>query len=157
MTYLKYGLFNLFISILIFDVGNGKTVSLIIIIIILKKFRFICTLCYASGLNTQAVDHSIYMLFIFVPVVCFCPCVSCISGLNIQAVDHPYLVVYSQTAALRGGNLASNGNVEQVCGLCHEPVEDPVVSSSFLFLNKLIYYIVSFYYFPPFLSFQPCK
>ncbi|XP_061356483.1 ATP-dependent helicase rhp16 isoform X2 [Gastrolobium bilobum] len=47
-----------------------------------------------------------------------------------QAVDHPYLVVYSPTAALRGGNSASNGgNVEQACGLCHEAVEDPVVTS----------------------------
>ncbi|XP_027345923.1 DNA repair protein RAD16-like isoform X2 [Abrus precatorius] len=46
-----------------------------------------------------------------------------------QAVDHPYLVVYSPTAALRGGNLASNGDVEQACDLCHDAVEDPVVTS----------------------------
>ncbi|XP_073226604.1 ATP-dependent helicase rhp16 [Cicer arietinum] len=47
-----------------------------------------------------------------------------------QAVDHPYLVVYSPTAAaLKGGNLTSNGNVEQACGLCHDAVEDPVVTS----------------------------
>ncbi|KAJ1393826.1 Zinc finger, RING-type [Sesbania bispinosa] len=46
-----------------------------------------------------------------------------------QAVDHPYLVVYSPTAALKGGNLASTGNVEQACGLCHEAVEDPVVTA----------------------------
>ncbi|OIV99204.1 hypothetical protein TanjilG_19700 [Lupinus angustifolius] len=46
-----------------------------------------------------------------------------------QAVDHPYLVVYSPTAALRGGNLAGNGTVEQECGLCHDQVEDPVVTS----------------------------
>ncbi|MCH81072.1 ATP-dependent helicase rhp16-like, partial [Trifolium medium] len=45
-----------------------------------------------------------------------------------QAVDHPYLVVYSPTAAaLKGENLASNG--EQECGLCHDTVEDPVVTS----------------------------
>lgn len=47
-----------------------------------------------------------------------------------QAVDHPYLVVYSPTAAaLKGGNLASNGDVEQECGICHDTVEDPVVTS----------------------------
>ncbi|CAL5211710.1 unnamed protein product [Lathyrus oleraceus] len=47
-----------------------------------------------------------------------------------QAVDHPYLVVYSPTAAaLKGGNLVSNGNVEVECGLCHDAVEDPVVTS----------------------------
>ncbi|XP_058764683.1 ATP-dependent helicase rhp16-like [Vicia villosa] len=47
-----------------------------------------------------------------------------------QAVDHPYLVVYSATAAaLKQGNLASNGNVEVECGLCHDVVEDPVVTS----------------------------
>ncbi|XP_057455843.1 DNA repair protein RAD16 isoform X2 [Lotus japonicus] len=48
-----------------------------------------------------------------------------------QAVDHPYLVVYSPSAASKVGNLASNGNgnVEQACGLCHDAVEDPVVTS----------------------------
>lgn len=57
-----------------------------------------------------------------------------ISGLNIQAVDHPYLVVYSPTAAaLKGGNLVSNGNVEVECGLCHDAVEDPVVSTYLFF------------------------
>lgn len=55
-----------------------------------------------------------------------------------QAVDHPYLVVYSPTAAaLKGGNLTSNGNVEQACGLCHDAVEDPVVSTYFLFVINL--------------------
>ncbi|KAK2433568.1 P-loop containing nucleoside triphosphate hydrolase superfamily protein [Trifolium repens] len=45
-----------------------------------------------------------------------------------QAVDHPYLVVYSPTAtALKGENLVSNG--EKECGLCHDTVEDPVVTS----------------------------
>ncbi|CAI8616134.1 unnamed protein product [Vicia faba] len=47
-----------------------------------------------------------------------------------QAVDHPYLVVYSPTAAaLKGGDLASNGNVEVECSLCHDAVEDPVVTA----------------------------
>ncbi|KAJ4828711.1 hypothetical protein Tsubulata_038329 [Turnera subulata] len=46
-----------------------------------------------------------------------------------QAVDHPYLVVYSKTAALQSGNLADTDNVEQVCGICHEPAEVPVVTS----------------------------
>ncbi|KAL2593974.1 hypothetical protein AAZV13_12G159900 [Glycine max] len=43
-----------------------------------------------------------------------------------QAVDHPYLVVYSQSAASRSGVMTNNGTVEQVCGICHEPVEDVV-------------------------------
>ncbi|XP_057455866.1 ATP-dependent helicase rhp16-like [Lotus japonicus] len=47
-----------------------------------------------------------------------------------QAVDHPYLVVYSKPEALKGaGVAASDGTVEQVCGICDEPVEDPVVTS----------------------------
>ncbi|XP_029131055.1 DNA repair protein RAD16 isoform X1 [Cajanus cajan] len=46
-----------------------------------------------------------------------------------QAVDHPYLVVYSQSAASRNGVMESNATVEQVCGICHEPVEDVVVTS----------------------------
>ncbi|XP_060189935.1 DNA repair protein RAD16-like [Lycium barbarum] len=45
-----------------------------------------------------------------------------------QAVDHPYLVVYSSTALAKSGNLDS-GNVDQPCGLCHETVDDPVVTS----------------------------
>ncbi|KAI5660601.1 hypothetical protein M9H77_19924 [Catharanthus roseus] len=43
-----------------------------------------------------------------------------------QAVDHPYLVVYSST---RSGKTTVAGNAEQACGLCHEPVEDAVVTS----------------------------
>ncbi|XP_009795273.1 DNA repair protein RAD16 [Nicotiana sylvestris] len=46
-----------------------------------------------------------------------------------QAVDHPYLVVYSSTALARSGNTDDSGYVEQPCGLCHDPVEDPVVAS----------------------------
>ncbi|MED6182637.1 hypothetical protein PIB30_030374 [Stylosanthes scabra] len=46
-----------------------------------------------------------------------------------QAVDHPYLVVYSQAAARKGGDVVSNATAEQACGICHEPVEDPVVTS----------------------------
>ncbi|TKY48732.1 ATP-dependent helicase rhp16 [Spatholobus suberectus] len=46
-----------------------------------------------------------------------------------QAVDHPYLVVYSQSAATRNGVVTNNATVEQVCGICHESVEDPVVTS----------------------------
>lgn len=48
-----------------------------------------------------------------------------------QAVDHPYLVVYSRSAIARNEArneaLADAGSVEQLCGLCHDPVEDPVV------------------------------
>ncbi|KAJ7948142.1 putative DNA repair helicase rad5,16 [Quillaja saponaria] len=46
-----------------------------------------------------------------------------------QAVDHPYLVVYSQTAALRSANMVNSDNGEKICGLCHDPVEDPVITS----------------------------
>ncbi|KAI4334124.1 hypothetical protein L6164_018855 [Bauhinia variegata] len=46
-----------------------------------------------------------------------------------QAVDHPYLVVYSQAAALRGGSAVCSSSSERACGLCHDPVEDPVVTS----------------------------
>ncbi|KAK4255337.1 hypothetical protein QN277_008349 [Acacia crassicarpa] len=46
-----------------------------------------------------------------------------------QAVVHPYLVVYSQAALLKAGVEVRNDNVEQECGLCHDPVEDPVVTS----------------------------
>ncbi|CAJ1956296.1 unnamed protein product [Sphenostylis stenocarpa] len=46
-----------------------------------------------------------------------------------QAVDHPYLVVYSQSAASRSAVMISNATVEQICGICHEHVEDLVVTS----------------------------
>ncbi|KAK2976928.1 hypothetical protein RJ640_015904 [Escallonia rubra] len=46
-----------------------------------------------------------------------------------QAVDHPYLVVYSNTAMAKSGNIVDAGNGEQVCGICHDPIEDPVVTS----------------------------
>ncbi|CAN4097499.1 unnamed protein product [Withania somnifera] len=46
-----------------------------------------------------------------------------------QAVDHPYLVVYSSTALARSESPNDAGCVEQPCGLCHDPVEDPVVTS----------------------------
>lgn len=43
-------------------------------------------------------------------------------------------MVNSKPAALeRGGVAESDGTVEQVCGICDEPVEDPVVSLCFLF------------------------
>lgn len=46
-----------------------------------------------------------------------------------QAVDHPYLVVYSRANSLRSESTADSDNGEQVCGLCHDPVEDTVVTS----------------------------
>ncbi|KAE8729967.1 Helicase protein with RING/U-box domain isoform 2 [Hibiscus syriacus] len=48
-----------------------------------------------------------------------------------QAVDHPYLVVYSSTAAQRAGSIANcdRNNDEQVCGICNDPAEDPVVTA----------------------------
>ncbi|XWS16716.1 hypothetical protein CRYUN_Cryun33cG0001500 [Craigia yunnanensis] len=44
-----------------------------------------------------------------------------------QAVDHPYLVVYSSTAAQRAGSIVISD--EQVCAICHDPAEDPVVTA----------------------------
>ncbi|KAI3951199.1 hypothetical protein MKW92_011053 [Papaver armeniacum] len=44
-----------------------------------------------------------------------------------QAVNHPYLVIYSQSAAQRNA-IDDNGGGKD-CGLCHDPVEDPVVTS----------------------------
>ncbi|KAL6143899.1 hypothetical protein ACLB2K_054594 [Fragaria x ananassa] len=46
-----------------------------------------------------------------------------------QAVDHPYLVVYSATAALRIENKANIDNSEKICGICHDPAEDQVVTA----------------------------
>lgn len=46
-----------------------------------------------------------------------------------QAVDHPYLVVYSKTSALKGGNMVDLDSAKNACGICHEPAEDPVVTS----------------------------
>ncbi|KVI02026.1 hypothetical protein Ccrd_019692 [Cynara cardunculus var. scolymus] len=45
-----------------------------------------------------------------------------------QAVDHPYLVVYSKSAVERRAGEAGSTD-EQVCGLCHDVAEDPVVTS----------------------------
>ncbi|KAF5810036.1 putative DNA helicase chromatin remodeling SNF2 family [Helianthus annuus] len=44
-----------------------------------------------------------------------------------QAVDHPYLVVYSKTAVARRDETKSTN--EQICGICHDVAEDPVVTS----------------------------
>ncbi|XAR55369.1 DNA helicase [Bertholletia excelsa] len=46
-----------------------------------------------------------------------------------QAVDHPYLVVYSSAAAAKSGSATDDSGDERKCGICHEPVEDPVVTS----------------------------
>ncbi|CAN1843606.1 ATP-dependent helicase rhp16 [Linum perenne] len=46
-----------------------------------------------------------------------------------QAVDHPYLVVYSATAVARSGVTLDDNTSEQVCGVCHDQADDPVVSS----------------------------
>lgn len=45
----------------------------------------------------------------------------------IQAVDHPYLVIYSRANCLRNENVAEDDNGEQICGICHDPAEDPTV------------------------------
>jgi len=60
------------------------------------------------------------------------------SRLNVQAVDHPYLVVYSQSSGSRSAVMVNNAtNVEQICCICHEPVEDLVVSFCF-FLKQIL-------------------
>ncbi|PON62219.1 TNF receptor-associated factor [Trema orientale] len=46
-----------------------------------------------------------------------------------QAVDHPYLVVYSATSAMRNANSVHTNTDERVCGICHDPAEDPVVTN----------------------------
>ncbi|XP_021856387.1 DNA repair protein RAD16 isoform X1 [Spinacia oleracea] len=46
-----------------------------------------------------------------------------------QAVDHPYLVIYSRANCLRNENVAEDDNGEQICGICHDPAEDPTVTS----------------------------
>ncbi|KAL3363857.1 hypothetical protein AABB24_012881 [Solanum stoloniferum] len=43
-----------------------------------------------------------------------------------QAADHRYLVMYSRKELASGNKKA--GDVEQLCGLCHDAVEDPVLS-----------------------------
>ncbi|XP_042422909.1 DNA repair protein RAD16-like [Zingiber officinale] len=44
-----------------------------------------------------------------------------------QAVDHPYLVLYSKT--LEVANPSKDGIMKQNCGICHQPLEDMVVTS----------------------------
>lgn len=46
-----------------------------------------------------------------------------------QAVDHPYLVVYSATSAMRNASKVDTTIDERVCGICHDPAEDHVVTS----------------------------
>ncbi|KAL8137930.1 LOW QUALITY PROTEIN: hypothetical protein V2J09_003931 [Rumex salicifolius] len=46
-----------------------------------------------------------------------------------QAVDHPYLVVYSTKNCLENEATEDNNSNEQACGICHEAIEDPVVTS----------------------------
>ena len=52
-----------------------------------------------------------------------------------QAVDHPYLVVHSATApgaaeaAKKLQEAEAEGRLEGLCGVCHDPLEDPVVSN----------------------------
>ncbi|XP_022943925.1 DNA repair protein RAD16 [Cucurbita moschata] len=47
-----------------------------------------------------------------------------------QAVNHPYLVVYSRTNVISCGSIdGTDNNNEQACGICHEPAEEPVVTS----------------------------
>ncbi|XP_074356884.1 DNA repair protein RAD16-like isoform X1 [Apium graveolens] len=46
-----------------------------------------------------------------------------------QAVDHPYLVVYSKTALSKNANVVDANDGEVICGLCHDSVEDPVVTA----------------------------
>lgn len=54
-----------------------------------------------------------------------------------QAVDHPYLVVYSRTTPSTG-NIVDIENSEQMCGICNDPLDDPVVSYSFGCITLLL-------------------
>ena len=42
-------------------------------------------------------------------------------------------MVYSATAAMRNASKVDTDSEEQLCGICHDPAEDLVVSSSFYF------------------------
>ncbi|XP_057526448.1 DNA repair protein RAD16 [Amaranthus tricolor] len=46
-----------------------------------------------------------------------------------QAVDHPYLVVYSRANSSQSESGIETDIAEQTCGICHDPIEDPVVTS----------------------------
>lgn len=52
-----------------------------------------------------------------------------------QAVDHPYLVVHSATApgaaeaTKKLQEAEAECRLEGLCGVCHDPLEDPVVSN----------------------------
>ncbi|XP_055803769.1 ATP-dependent helicase rhp16-like [Solanum dulcamara] len=59
-----------------------------------------------------------------------------------KAVNHPYLVEYSSTTLDRSGSTNNVGYVEQPYGLCHNPVEDPVVTSCIHVFCKL--YLIDF-------------
>ncbi|KAG5606820.1 hypothetical protein H5410_028312 [Solanum commersonii] len=49
---------------------------------------------------------------------------------NLLTLDHPYLVEYSSSTFSRSGRTTNVGYVEQPYGLCHNPVEDPIMSCS---------------------------
>ena len=50
-------------------------------------------------------------------------------------MDHPYLVVHSATASAaieatkKLQQAEGEGRLEGLCGVCHDPLEDPVVSA----------------------------
>lgn len=46
-----------------------------------------------------------------------------------KAVDHPYLVIYSASASVL--NVNNKDDADQICGICHEVAEVPVVSINF--------------------------
>jgi hypothetical protein len=52
-----------------------------------------------------------------------------------QAVDHPYLVVHSATAPPTSAGQEKEAALSEMCGICHDPVEDAVVSHSPLMRN----------------------
>lgn len=60
-----------------------------------------------------------------------------------KAVDHPYLVVYSATAASAARDKAPSFDpraIEEACGICHDPSEDPVVSLIYVHLFVTTYW-----------------
>lgn len=57
-------------------------------------------------------------------------------------------MVYSQTAALKGGSGADAEPVKKICGVCHDLADDPVVSYHSLiiaYFNLLFFSNVCFF------------
>lgn len=67
-------------------------------------------------------------------------------------------MVYSKTASLRGETEADAEHVQQVCGLCNDLADDPVVSyqSPYIFVLTLGFLSAQYISFLPFLFWDYC-